>query len=985
MSDKKSGNPKTPSDPPLCFADVLTGEVREILRYDITEQRAVPAGGDPTDIADPDSPERDYERRVQNAVDDCGTDLAALCLSGGGIRSATFALGVMQGLARYGLLNKFHYLSSVSGGGYIASWLTTWRSLEKDSVINEALNASMETGAEPPEITGIRADSNYLTPKLGLLSADTWTVVALYIRNLLLNWILFVPFFMGCFLLPRACASVLLLLRGSLDPLVAFEWGCAEGVGLLVVALGVGIFGRFVKAGAWLTERRFLGYVLLALVLSGAFFTVAAVSGGCSGRSLAGWTKHSLVQWAPWLTSWTPRTVMGAAGAAIGSGAYFVAWVLGRFLSRPHTSPAERHIEWLDVFFWSLSGAVVGELAVVGINLIARNVHHGVLHGVCTLVANDYTPSRDTAVNLATVAGLSGFVLAYLVGELVYVGLASFSQKADMDREWLARSSGYLVATAVGWGLFSAISLLSPQPLQAAWAWAVTAMGSVVSGFITGKLGWSNVTSATTAGQKLKNVSPMRLASVAAVIFALLISALLSLLDQNMEALMTAPHVLLSWLPGRSNEARTFCADVALMLILIAVAAGLSFFINVNRFSMHALYRNRLVRAFLGSARARAADPGTHPPKRKSDPFTGFDPFDNVHLADLQSRTASEHPVHGERLFHVINASLNVVSSRRLAWQERKAESFTMSRLFCGNPYVGYRYTREYGGHTKGGLTLGTAMAISGAAVSPNMGYNSSSLIAFLLMLFNVRLGWWLGSPRYGRDSRREAPTFSLTPALKELAGDTTDRSKWIYLSDGGHFENLGLYEMVRRRCRKIVVSDAACDPDCNFEDLGNAVRKIFIDFGVSIEFKQLEIKPRKNPPTPGLRFAIGSISYPGSKRPGWLLYLKPTYQDSIPRVDVRSYAAAHATFPHESTVDQWFSESQLESYRALGANIAEYVCSGGKGGAPTDLNLDELHTVASELLDLDLKRLQPGWVAQPEKGPVTPLKRRYRTSGITR
>jgi hypothetical protein len=75
---------------------------------------------------------------------------------------------------------------------------------------------------------------------------------------------------------------------------------------------------------------------------------------------------------------------------------------------------------------------------------------------------------------------------------------------------------------------------------------------------------------------------------------------------------------------------------------------------------------------------------------------------------------------------------------------------------------------------------------------------------------------------------------LSIAPALKELAGATTDDGPWIYLSDGGHFENLGLYEMVRRRCRFIVVSDAGCDPQCSFEDLGNAVRKIYIDFGVS-------------------------------------------------------------------------------------------------------------------------------------------------------
>jgi hypothetical protein len=243
-------------------------------------------------------------------------------------------------------------------------------------------------------------------------------------------------------------------------------------------------------------------------------------------------------------------------------------------------------------------------------------------------------------------------------------------------------------------------------------------------------------------------------------------------------------------------------------------------------------------------------------------------------------------------------------------------------------------------------------MAISGAAVSPNQGYNSSPLIGFLLMLFNVRLGWWLGSPKAAAYSL-EGPRLSLSPALRELAGDTTDDSQWIYLSDGGHFENLGLYEMVRRRCRTIVVSDAGCDPTCSFEDLGNAVRKIFIDFGVSIEFEQLEIQARQTPPVPGLRFAIGSIKYPGSNRLGWLLYLKPTYQGTE-RADVRSYATGHPTFPHESTTDQWFSESQLESYRALGASITEYICSGGTGvdagATPEPLTLEGLKKVVAEL-----------------------------------
>ena len=347
-------------------------------------------------------------------------------------------------------------------------------------------------------------------------------------------------------------------------------------------------------------------------------------------------------------------------------------------------------------------------------------------------------------------------------------------------------------------------------------------------------------------------------------------------------------------------------------MLLPALSVGVSWFVNVNRFSLHALYRNRLVRAFLGSARATAR------PAREPDPFTGFDQADNVPMARLPTN----------RLLHVINITLNTVSTKNLAWQERRAEPFTVTPMATGNPNVGYRPTSKYGARHEG-ITLGTAMAISGAAVSPNMGYHSSPLLGFLLMLFNVRLGWWLGNPaRATYDCA--GPDISIVPLLAELAGQTTDQGRWVYLSDGGHFENLGMYEMIRRRCRVIVVSDAASDPECAFEDLGNAARKIYIDQGVSIDFEALDLTPRQAPPKSGPYCAVGRITYPGSPTPGWLLYVKPGYHGDEP-AHIRSYAIAHETFPHETTANQWFGESQFESYRSLGAHIAELICSGGQ------------------------------------------------------
>src|SRR5215467_4313989 len=143
-------------------------------------------------------------------------------------------------------------------------------------------------------------------------------------------------------------------------------------------------------------------------------------------------------------------------------------------------------------------------------------------------------------------------------------------------------------------------------------------------------------------------------------------------------------------------------------------------------------------------------------------------------------------------------------------------------------------------------------MAISGAAASPNMGYHSSPVLTFILTLFNARLGWWLGNPGKagGSTYRQESPFWALRPLFAEALGQTDEDHPYVYASDGGHFENLGLYEMVRRRCRFIVVVDAGADPKCEYEDLSGAIRKIRSDMGISIDVpdaKERLIYPRSS------------------------------------------------------------------------------------------------------------------------------------------
>ena len=137
--------------------------------------------------------------------------------------------------------------------------------------------------------------------------------------------------------------------------------------------------------------------------------------------------------------------------------------------------------------------------------------------------------------------------------------------------------------------------------------------------------------------------------------------------------------------------------------------------------------------------------------------------------------------------------------------------------------------------------------------------------MAFLLTVFDARLGWWLGNPRWRDASRRPGPDFALKYLFAELLGQTTARSKFVNLSDGGHFDNLGLYELVRRRCRYIIICDSEQDGDLTFGSLGGAIRKCRADFGVEIDINPESDSPRR---TASARRTVWSarIIYPGGR-----------------------------------------------------------------------------------------------------------------------
>lgn len=910
-------------------------------------------------------------------------DRWALCLSGGGIRSAAFALGILQRIAALEITSKrkdeaqgsalkqFEFLSTVSGGGYIGSWLSAWlfqerqrekarqkliippvggapsRSAPLDTVV-PALNRRESRGqlgdheeAEP--ISNLRRNSHFLSPSFSSLSPDLWSDVASVLRNLFLNWILLVPPMILAVLVTKALYFALIDAHGITEKSIWFLIVMTVPTLCLLVSLSFSVANRPARGQINVAQPRFL-LCDLAPFLVGAALLVLVLQSPYGLQTLTDLLRASGFEFIERFNNNHPAAAVLIRGTILGMIFFAVSLVLaplwtvifGRS-SRPPPAARPKHPR-IEPFAWVLAGAAFGALSAAGLIL---------LWGI------NPSDSAATAAGFACVLGLPWIVLARIVADVIYISFAEFLSEVDVGLEFQARSSGLFTLAYLGWLLWFGLVLGAPP----ATSWIESQLGSAsvpslaagggLSGLLSILLGASSKTKA--AAEQVSGfrqyVGLNTIAAVAAAIFAAVVVALLSI------GLDTAFKPLAAGADGHISWTIVFVAGILLGVLIYAAAHVLS----INRYSLHGLYRNRLVRAFLGASRNEKERDKT------KNAFTDFDGRDSPLLQELWEHDVTPTGTHWKP-FHVISGALNLVSSKNLAWQERMAAPFTFSPLHCGSAIFSdgaYRTTYATAGQPPygGNLTLGTAMAISGAAVSPSMGYNSSPGVAFLMALFNVRLGWWLANPRGDNPYYSEVkPTNALRPFFMEMFGLTSETERWVYLTDGGHFENLGLYEMVRRRCRVIVVSDAGCDPDYTFEDLGNALRKIWIDLGVRIDLRGLDLlkkrfTERPSPAEEGPYWAIGDIRYGeadgGKSQDGLLLYFKSGLHGTEP-MGVLSYAIAHATFPHETTLNQFFSESQFESYRALGYEIAEraFETGGGlavdaaTGAAPTFLSI---------------------------------------------
>jgi hypothetical protein len=919
--------------------------------------------------------------------------LTGVCFSGGGIRSATFNLGVLQGFAQLGLLPHVDYLSSVSGGGYIHEFLAGWilRNGRQSKVIQELIPQA-EPGCLPraPEpIQWLKRYSSYLTPSRGIFSTDTWTAVAIWLRNTVLNQ---VPI-----LTALACGIFLVHLLIP-RPIEGWKYGYWHGPvlgapGWLLSAFALALYAAYsvfvLCRNLYRQERRAakdVGSVDDLLTNGGVVGKIILPWMACSVW-LSYWVQmpsahHGCPLWVPvvYLSLLILISVEGVIFAGGTQKAYrslnpeagwfrkglaFAGFALGGLLATAFAVA----LGWMAMEATRWSSTALSQWVHVTL---------GAQYGAAALMIDAWR------IRLAMLPGLL-LSMPYVAIELTvgFLGRDYWS----MRREWLSRLRAWSMLYALLWAGVLSLVFLGPyvgyyiKCKGLAWIWSAV-ITFVVSHGATVFAGWSGNADGKKTPNGFLGLKPLDLLALVAAPIAI-VSLLLALsfaasiaVDKTAEVVrvQTCAGAAVSSLPCRLDHLTAgipppkefIAADTLCLLSMLIVSVLLGWRIDVNEFSMHTFYKNRLSRCYLG-----ATVPGT----RQPDPFTGFDDRSCVKNADGRMR---EHPPRicdllprGYRTargrdgnydgpFPIFCATLNLTTGEDLATQERKGTSFAFTPLLTGYTmpwtdaqphkrvsYNGFVPTEEYA-YRNGGIHLDSAVAISGAALNPNQGYNSNPALAFLMTFFNVRLGWWISNPRkvdtWPASTGRSTPQFALVHLFKELFGKVGDGAKYVNLSDGGHFENMGLYELVRRQCRHIIVCDAEADPEMKFEGMGAAITKCRADFGAEIDLDLRPLRKQEETNYSKAHCVVGTIRYPppkgqGAPAPvattccsmgdegrdeytGVIVYMKTSLVGDEP-ADLLAHQLKCAAFPQDSTANQWFTETLFEAYRRLGHHVA--------------------------------------------------------------
>jgi hypothetical protein len=836
--------------------------------------------------------ESDYLRREKEKIaasrdvrlgpNAAGAPWAGIGLSGGGIRSASLSLGVLQALAEDDLLRRFDYISSVSGGGYLAGAMQWWWQAGARADGTETTQIQFGVGPEDfpygpariattkegptkkrarDNLTFLRAHSSYLIPGNGLTS---WSMGAVLARTVLISLFIWIPLLAGLF-------ALLHQIDDDYLELWARGWGLWSPISGLIPS-------KWSGAPQTVEDSAFLLRAVYALALW-AFFGFIALF-------------------------WTAALVFA-------------------FVSRAPQSDSGRYT--IPVFSMIIA----------------------ILSGLLIRAWWLFSPFD---VSLRVVA----FVACLVIVVSFALIIAELRQEKSLNASyWLRRKLEILLGQALLPSMgFLAFALVPLAPYLVSGQYAA---GKLTAASAFGLL--SGVSSAVYGYYAfIRSVIPSLAARIAATLGAAI---------YLYATLAIAYCLALVWTDGIAGWGRL---DFALYgLFFVALALG--FYANINYVGLHRFYRDRLMEAFMPTDKAVT--------EGRSEPSPIAD---NYQISALQTDAGGVRPVP----YPLINTNVVLINDADQKYATRGGDNFVISPLFVGSTATEWEDTKSFI-EKKGPLTLASAVAASGAAATASAGYigtgiTMNPLVAATMSLLNVRLGLWVPNPRRAAFSWfNTIPTF-LHPGLVSgiFASKHTRNSRFIELTDGGHFENLGLYELVRRKLPLILIVDGEADPTISLSSLVSAVRRLEQDFKVTLTFAEgrgpesIMMYEAKGYPA-GLRYAeepymIGRLRY-GHESFGTLIYLKSTLIKNLD-FTTAGYLAANPTFPHQSTVDQFFDLDQFDAYRYLGYDAAKSMIK--------DLELTKTIGTPMNLLKplTTPAREEPSMVTESPLGNQTLLKR---------
>jgi hypothetical protein len=824
--------------------------------------------------------------------------LIGLALSGGGIRSATANLGVLQALSRMRVLPLVDYLSTVSGGGYIGACLSSLLSWNGEDPASptpksetpftfskqelrfttdwETFPFRAEYLANESKVGGdlmahLRTHGNFLVARLGLLRRETMRSIGNIITGVVFN---VMAFLLTMFAISAAYLSSALAVAPDIPQALNGSVASAAPTDVrpralvdadsITTRIDTGRGTCAPNAPGCVQETR---TTLHPPTLADRVLSNAAVTGDVF--------QSAADEWAACAPGCLPER-MGAILIALAIGALFSIaiwiWILfarGKYISG--VAPVGGEPKRGESIEDALEGRVLWRIAVLAL-----------LTAIGTLVAVWLRAPLHGAAQLVwlfvpVAVFLGARIASFLLAVAVLPALPIWTRR--LRSLWGA----YQTITIYGWWVFFiaavfplAIYALRDHSLAVGWS----ALGSLILTRFVVRRGSDG------GARWLKMLSGQFRNTLLGVLVTLVVGLCVLFFGS-----------LLAAYANSAGQSAMFALGAVIVLILCAFLA------DQNKLGPQYFYRDRLAETYLLSELADCE--GAMRVYRDAMEM----PLSALHGEPTPTNTQWRNTAP----YHLVSAAINLAGSRDLTRKDRKSGYWLFSKLYCGSTHTGFRSTKKYlGGETK----LARAIAISGAAASSGIGQDTFFAQAFATVMFNIRLGYWLQNPMHpGSIKRKEKGTFWPWYLWREVTMNTTETAELVNLSDGGHTgDNVGIYPLLQRRCKVIIACDAEQDPSLTFGSFTEALRHAYVDLGIDVDIDLTMIRPDAATGLSRSHCAVGRIRYPDrSDQESYLIYIKNSLTGDEPE-PVLNYKARHAEFPHQSTIDQFFDDAQFES-----------------------------------------------------------------------